>query len=384
MIKRISWIVSVLALMPLFVGCKQDDQGDQSVPESQPRVTVKLGHVGHDHHTALYLALDRAADYTERTGVDVTTVEDRKFYQLSEKDKAITDVEIVKVGGGSQMPTALAQGVIDVGFGGVAPVLAAIDSGAPIKLIAPLHYKGDMFVVRPDFPAQTWDEFVAVAKAADTPLRIGYKSPVACAKVIFEEALRHEGIPFGGDPSQEGIKVQMVNVKGGGKLNVSLSGGLVDGYAGNNPFPAIAVDKGMGRIICDLEDLPPGTFRDHPCCCIAARSDAIAQKGAAVTDLLALFLEANRTINSDLDTTTAAAVRWIGTSETVERMSIPTSGYSMETSEQWYDAMGQWSDVMNGLAVFRDRLKDKTPEEVAELAYDFSLLEKARQKLESH
>ncbi len=378
--QRIFGIICVLALALLPAGCKQDDQ---PAPEAERAVTVKLGHVGHDHHTALYVALDDASDYAEHTGIDVRTVEDRKFYQLSEQDEKIADVEVVKVGGGSQMPTALAQGVIDVGFGGVAPVLASIDSGAPIKLIAPLHYKGDMFVVRPDFPAQTWAEFVAIAKAADKPLRIGYKSPVACAKVIFEEALRHEGIAFSGDPSQEGIKVHMVDVKGGGKLNVALSAGLVDGYAGNNPFPAIAVEKGMGRIICDLEDLPPGTFRNHPCCCIAARTDAIANKPQAIIDLLVLFLEANRTINRDLDTTVAAAVRWIGTSEAVERMSIPTSGYSMETSEQWYEAMGQWAVVMDGLDVFRGSLKGKTAEEVAKTAYDFSLLEKARQRLEN-
>jgi NitT/TauT family transport system substrate-binding protein len=379
--KHVFWALCLLTVVLLPSGCKQKEQG---APEAEQAVTIKLGHVGHDHHSALYVAFDNAADYLPRTGIDVKVVADRKLYQLWRGDKKVADVEVVKVGGGSEMPTALAQGVIDVGFGGVAPVLASIDSGAPIKLIAPLHYKGDMFVVRPDFPAQTWAEFVALAKAADKPLRIGYKSPVACAKVIFEEALRHEGIAFAGDPSQAGIKVHMVNVQGGGKLNVALSGGLVDGYVGNNPFPAIAVEKSMGRVVCDLEDLPPGTFRNHPCCCIAARTDVIAQKSDAVTDLLILFLEATGTINSDLDTTVTAAVRWIGTSETVERMSIPTSGYAMEPSLQWREAMGQWSGVMNRLEVFRDRLKDKTADQVAEAAYDFSLLEKAGQRLGNH
>jgi NitT/TauT family transport system substrate-binding protein len=176
------------------------------------------------------------------------------------------------------------------------------------------------------------DHHTALYVALDKPLRIGYKNPVACAKVIFEEALRHEGIAFSGDPSQQGIKVHMVDVKGGGKLNVALSGELVDGYVGNNPFPAIAVEKDMGGVICDLEDLPPGTFRNHPCCCIAARVDVIAQKRKVVVDLLVLFLEAHRTINSDLDKTVAAVVGWISTSEAVERMSIPTSGYSMKAS----------------------------------------------------
>ena len=360
----------------LLSGCERADDADVQ----SPPILVRIGHVGHDHHSALYVAMDHAADYRHRLGVDVNVVEDRRFYELARAGRKTADVEIVKVGGGSEMPTALAQGVIDLGFGGVAPVLAGIDSGVPIKLIASLHYKGDMFVVRPDFEAETWDEFVAVARAAERPIRIGYKNPVACAKVIFEEALRHEGIAFGGEPSKEGLKVHMVNVKGGGKLNVALSGRLVDGYVGNNPFPSIAVEKGLGRIVCDLEELPPGTFRDHPCCCIAARKEAIAEKSDAIVDLLALFWEASDTIQHDLDKAVAATVRWVGTSEAVERMSIPTSGYSMEPSSQWHAAMGQWIEVMNRLGIFRGRLKDKSSEEVAQIAYDFSLLEKARQR----
>jgi len=371
-------LAAALLCAVLLPGCKQKEQkpGGPSAP-----VTLRVGHVGHDHHIALFVAADNASDYSRITGINLKMVKDQKLYELYDKDKKVADIEIVKVGGGSKMPTALAQDVIEVGFGGVAPVLASVDSGAPVKLIAPLHHKGDMFVVRPDFEAQTWPEFVALAKAAEKPLRIGYKSPVACAKVIFEEALRHEGITFGGDPSREDIQVHMVNVKGGGKLNVALSGGLIDGYAGNNPFPAIAVEKKIGRIICDLEDLPPGTFRNHPCCCIAANERALTKKADAIVDLLVLFLQANETINSDPDKAVTSAVRWIGTTETVEKMSIPTSGYSMEASPQWHETMSQWVETMNGLQVFRGKLKDLDLQHVPQAAYNFSLLDQARNKL---
>ncbi len=359
-------------------GCEKKDNGAAS---QTPPVSIKVGHVGHDHHTALYVALDNADEYAKETGIGVKVVEDRKLYELSDNGRVIANVEIVKVGGGSKMPTAITQNVIDVGFGGVAPVLACVDSGAPVRLIAPLHYKGDMFVVKPDFEAESWPEFVALAKAAKEPLRIGYKSPVACAKVIFEEALKHEGIAFGGDPSRQDLQVHMVNVKGGGKLNVALSGGLVDGYVGNNPFPSIAIEQGAGRIICDLEELPPGTFRDHPCCCIAANTTVIAGKSEAIVGLLALFMKGTETINSEPDKAVAAAVRWIGTSEAVERMSIPTSGYSMDVSERWIGTMGKWITTMDGLDIFRDKLKGQSAETAATVAYDFTLLEKARQKL---
>ena len=372
-----SILIAVLLCTVSLTGCKQKEETE---PSAAP-ASLKVGHVGHDHHTALFVALDNAAEFAKQSGIDVKVVEDRKFYELLDRGNKVADLEILKVGGASKMPTALAQDVIEVGFGGVAPVLASADSGAPVKLIAPLHYKGDMFVVKPDFPAKTWEEFAAIAKATDKPIRIGYKNPVAVAKLVFEEALKHEGITFGGDPAQTDLQVHMINVKGGSKLNVSLGSDLIDGYAGNNPFPAIAVEKGIGRIVCDLEDLPPGTFRDHPCCCIAANAKALEGKSEAIVDLLVLFMQGTETINSDTDKAVTAAVRWIGTSESVERMSIPTSGYSMEPSERWHQTMGKWIEAMNGLGIFKDKLKDLKPSDVPDVAYDLSLLEKARSKL---
>ena len=377
--KKTVYLTFFLAVVALCLsGCEKKDAEKN---KHSATTTIRVGHVGHDHHIALFVALDNASEYYQESRVNLKVVKDRKFYGLFDKNKKIADVEIVKVGGGSKMPTALAQNIIDIGLGGVAAVLAAVDSGAPVKLISPLHNKGDMLVVRPDFKPQSWQEFVAMVKTAKKPLRIGYKNPVAVAKVIFEEALRHEGITFSGNLSQADMLVHMINVKGGGKLNVALSGGLIDGYVGNNPFPAIAVDKGIGRIICDLEELPPGTFRNHPCCCIAANTNAIEEKSEAIIDLLVLFLQANETINSDLKKAVASATRWIGTSESVENRSIPTSGYSMEPSRQWQQAMNKWTEAMTNLDVFRNRLKGSGSEEVISIAYDLSLLEKARTKL---
>jgi NitT/TauT family transport system substrate-binding protein len=378
--KKTIYLFPVLILTILFLsGCKQKEA--EPLESSSP-VTIKVGHVGHDHHTALYVALDNAELFAGQSGISIKTIEEFKFYELYDRGHKVADIQIVKVGGGSKMPTALAQNIIEVGFGGVAPVLACVDSGAPVKLISPLHYKGDMFVVQPDFTAKTWDEFVAMAKTTEKPVRIGYKSPVAVAKIVFEEALKHEGITFGGDLSAQDLQVQMINVQGGGKLNVALSGDLVDGYVGNNPFPAIAVEKGIGRIICDLEELPPGTFRNHPCCCIAANTQIMQEKSEAIVDLLVLFLQATETINSDTDKAVASAVKWIGTSEKIEKMSIPTSGFSMDSSKLWYQTMAQWVKAMGGLEIFRDKLQGLEPEQVASIAYDFSLLEQARKKLE--
>ena len=182
MTKIILTFTTVLVCAAVLAGCKQKNEAETPVAP----ISLKVGHVGHDHHTALFVALDNASEYARQSGINVKVIEDRKFYELLDQGKKVADLEIMKVGGASKMPTALSQDVIEVGFGGVAPVLASTDSGAPVKLISPLHYKGDMFVVRPEFPAKNWKEFVAAAKAAQKPLRIGYKNPKAVAKLVFE------------------------------------------------------------------------------------------------------------------------------------------------------------------------------------------------------
>ncbi len=105
-----------------------------------------------------------------RLPVLVASPSSLKLVSLKQGGQVIADLQIVKVGGGLFMPMALAQGVIDIGFGGVAPVFACVDSGAPVKLVSPLHYKGDMFVVRPDFPANSWQAFVEHTKGSSKPI----------------------------------------------------------------------------------------------------------------------------------------------------------------------------------------------------------------------
>ena len=146
--KRTSLPILLALVVTISPGCRQRDRDND---DSGASVTITVGHVGHDHHTALYVALDQAHEYAAASGISANVLEDQKFYELTERGGKVAELQVVIVGGGSQMPTALTQNVIELGFGGVAPVLASIDSGAPIKLIAPLHYKGDMFVVRPDF-----------------------------------------------------------------------------------------------------------------------------------------------------------------------------------------------------------------------------------------
>lgn len=376
MSKSAIFVLGLFLLLIFSNGCRKKENSEGSP------ITLRVGHVGHDHHLALYVALDHFQELTDDTEVTVRPVRDQSLYKLYDGERKVADLEIVRVGGGAKMPTALSQGIIDVGFGGVAPVLASCDRGAPVKLIAPLHTKGNLLVVHPDQPIDTWDEFLKKVEKSDVSFRMGYKSPMAVAKMIFEDALRHEGVAFSGDAGRTEVQVHMINLKKGGNLNTSLSQGLVDGYVGNNPFPSIAMEKGIGKIVCDLENLPPERFRDHPCCCLAANPQTLQGKRKAVTDLLVLLILANERIHQDPDAAVASACRWIGTSEEVERASIPTSGYSLQADEGWHDRMGEWFKTMNDLETFQGRLKGLQESEAAGIVYDLGMLQRAEKRIE--
>ena len=361
-------VLTLIAIIAIFQGCGE---------KKETVATLKIGHVGHDHHLPLFIALDMAEENQKEfcpPNVTIKKIKDKERYELHKNGKNIMNFDIVKVGGGSKMPTALAQNIIDIGYGGVAPVLASIDKGSPIKIISPLHSKGDSFVLNPKFPANNWSEFVNVAKQAKMPIKIGYKSPVAVAKIIFENALTHEGISFSSDVTNSQVKIHLINVKGGGKLNVSLSNGIIDGYTGNNPFPAIGAEKGILKVIADLENLPPRDFLNHPCCCIAANPQSLNDKTEAVKILMSINKKAVELINKDLQKSAEIASRWIGSSIEVEKKSIVTSGYSMNPSKDWHQTMSVWVTSMNKLNFFQKSLKGLSEKEISKKAYDFQYL----------
>ena len=98
--------------------------------------------------------------------------------------------------------------------------------------------------------------------------------------------------------------------------------------------------------------------------------------------MLALCLEATEMINNAPDKAVAAATRWIGTSETVERMSIPTSGYCMQQNPDWQATMDKWIIAMNELGTFIGKLKGLDPEQACQQAYDMTLLNQAKESIE--
>ncbi|GAH99592.1 unnamed protein product [marine sediment metagenome] len=87
-----------------------------------------------------------------------------------------------------------------------------------------------MLVLSPENHVNSWEEFVKWVKKSKEPIRIGFKNPVAIAKLIFERALVEEGLTYTSDKSDRTKDILMVHMKGEKNLVPGLQNNIINGY----------------------------------------------------------------------------------------------------------------------------------------------------------
>ena len=371
----------------IIAGCGEQEQPDQgaidasadsvelSVDLTVEVPLLKIGFVKQDHHSAVFVSALRGEQMKELYGIYLEPLGE-SYYALVENGRKIAEIEFVQSQGAINVPNNMIAGLFDIGFGGVIPFAASADQGSGIKIISPLHSRGDMLVVSIDNTAVSdWDSFIDWVNESDEPIIIGYKSPKAVALLIFETALTEVGIPWSmqGNPEPDS-KVLLFNAQGQPNLNPALQNETIDAYVSNNPACALAEHNGIGKCVAELSDLPPGNFRNHPCCAIAGTETAVVEKPIEIAASLRLFAAATDYINSNPDDAAAAAAEWIGNPLEVEIISMATSGYNMEVSLDWLDNMVAILDNIRNLGAFTGPLAEKNDEVNASFLYDFSLM----------
>ncbi len=369
----------------IITGCgEQADQvqtdTDDTIQEQVVDLSVevpllKVGHCRHDHHSAVFISALRGERMNELYGIYLEPLGEN-YYALVENGQKVAEIEFVQSQGAINVPNNMIAGLFDIGFGGVIPFASSADQGSGIKIISPLHSRGDMLVVSVGNDAvNDWDSFVEWVNASEEPLIIGFKSPKAVALLIFESAITEAGIPWSmqGNP-EPGSKILLFNAQGEPNLNPSLQNETIDAYVSNNPACALAEYNGIGKCVAELSDLPPGDFRNHPCCAIAATETALVEKPLEIAASLRLFAAATDYINDNPEDAAVAAGEWIGNPVEVEEISMATSGYCMEVSLDWLDNMVSILDNMRNLGAFTGPLAEKDDEDNACFLYDFSLL----------
>ncbi len=351
-----------------------------------PVPVVRVGHVGHDHHLALFVAADLGKKLKPLAG-GVWLEELKRFevYRLHQGSQTLAQLSLLKVGGGSKMPAAMSRGEIQVGLGGVAAVASAYDKGADIRLVAPLNCDGDMLLVNNAFPAKSWTEFLAAVRKSPKPVKIGYKAPRAVAYLILKRALKAEGITYG--PNITGrngkpVQVVLMNLHKGSNMVPSLARGVVDGFVMNQPFVALAENRKLGRAIAELRDLPPtGKWKFHPCCCLCATQKMLKHKRAIIVALVKALIAGREFIGENQAEAITIAAKWTRKPAAVENRSIPTVTYMAKLDNRWKTGMLTWCEMMLDLKQFTGKLKGMTPEKMYDAFTDTSVIEEAEKEL---
>jgi len=370
LLKRILVLFALLLLLPVRAVA-----GEPSVP------LLTVGHVGHDHQIALYAAAEEGQALEKPYGVWLKELKPQEVYDLYDRGKLAARINLVRVGGGAKMPAALEQGHIEVGLGGLGPVVKFIDKGSPLRVLAPLNNDGDSLVLRNGVPASSWAEFVKFVKGSLQPIRIGYKDPLANAYLILTRALAEEQIRFGQIPvGVDGTPVQVItmNLQGDENMLPSMESGIVDGVVANEPVPSLLVHRRVGKRIADLSGLPPaGKWKDHPCCVVAAGAKALTEKRDAVRSFLKVVAAGSDIVMHDRTKALAAESKWTKTAPEVGQLSISQVAYVGRADEGWLRAVDTWLEMMSSSQAFQKNLKDRTPPDIRALSFDLKPLEEA-------
>ncbi len=361
---RIASVLALAVLLPAFAAAASADAP-----------LLRVGFVKQDHHSAVFVSALRGEEMEDLYGIWLEPL-GQDYYMLMEDGREVVEIQFVQSQGAINVPNNMTAGLFDIGFGGVVPFAASADAGSGIRIISPLHSRGDMLVVPTGLEGiDDWDGFVDWVMSSDQPVTVGYKSPKAVALIIFESALTAAGVPysFSGSP-EPGSKVLLFNAQGQPNLNPALQNGTIDAYVSNNPACALAEHNDIGRCIAELSDLPPGDFAEHPCCAIAGTEEAIADLDEEIAAALRLFKAATRYINDYPGDAAEAAAEWIGNPVEVEIASMATSGYDMRVTDNWLANMDAILDNMRTIGVFTGPLAEADPNANAAFIYDFSLL----------
>jgi sulfonate transport system substrate-binding protein len=165
---------------------------------------ITLGYLNGDMHSAaLHIALKKWQYFNDTYGV---TLKPRDLTQarpdvadLIVNGVPVAEIRLVGGDAGPQVMQMASTDIVQMGYVGVPPTVAAIDKGTPVKIIHPVNTEGSGLVVDVNAPVSDWNTFVSWAQtrsAAGKPLKIAAPGKGSIQDVMLQYALKDSNITF--------------------------------------------------------------------------------------------------------------------------------------------------------------------------------------------
>lgn len=323
------------------------------------------------HQQGFTIALQKAGEFKD-FGVYFKPVVEKEKYDLYRGGERIARFELIVTKSGAEAASLFAQGHLDLTTNSFPAMLSAIDSGTPIKVLAPIQADGIAMVGRVDSPVNDWDSLLTFIEDAKTPVKLGYHSPTSAPKILVEAALFEAGLRLTGDANatKKAADVLLVDLKGVANFNPALTSGQVDFWVAPAPTPQVAVLKKQGKIILDLKTLPPAGKWDHfPCCVTAAHIDVIEKNPDVLRAYMEVLTKSSEWCNTHKDEADELSAVWFGVPVEATRMSEMT--FSTNPNEKWFRNASLYPEMLNKMGQFKNHLKGKTLEESKDIVFNF-------------
>lgn len=337
---------------------------------------LKVGYIFTTHHTPFMVALQKGEAF-KSMGVYLRPVVAKDKYELVSNGKPIATLQLIVAKSGAETASLFARNQLDLAMASVTAIMAGVDKGTPMKILSPLQTEGMGLVVPKDSQLKDWNAFLAHAKKAKKPVKVGYHSPTSAPKIVLEGALKSSGIRVTEDPTNMSAQVLLVDLKETTNMVPALASRQVEAIVGPSPFPEVAVSRGVGRIIVDLRDLPPtGYWHDFPCCVTVASEQTIAKHPDVVQKFVELIARTNAWSNKHRIEAGTLTAEWIGlpadTAKASKLVFLP------KFTKSWMHGADKYMTILNSMGNFTSRLKGKTINEVKPVLFDLRFIDKVK------
>ncbi len=226
-------------------------------------------------------------------------------------------VELVKYGSWPELLDALNSGQVDGASVLIELAMKSKAEGVGIKAVALGHKDGNVIVVSND-----------VKSGADLKGKtIAIPHRQSSHNILVNDAL-----------SKDGLSIDDINVVelAPTEMPSALAAGTIDGYCVAEPFGAMGVSIGAGKVLYTSEEL----WEDSVCCALVLTDDFIENH----KDTAKLFVEGYKTAGNNLDADTAKKVakEYLNQKDDVLDISLKWISYdNLEITKEQYEELAE-------------------------------------------